>query len=121
MDRWSRDNEILALWLYDCFCGGGNIQKDKQRYIKAAADICRLKPGSFKMKLSNNAFLEKKNYGKNSGGFTPLEGISKQNEAVFKEFFRNKTELCHKAEIIIAAAPSDYFLQKNILKPLLTG
>jgi len=121
MDKWNRDNEILALWLYDCFCGRGNIQQDTQKYIKAAADICRLKPGSFRMKLSNIAFLERKNYGKNSNGFTPLEGISKQNEAVFKELFRNKTELRCKAGFIISAAPSGYFLQKNMLKSLLTG
>lgn len=118
MDKWDRDNEILALWLYDCFCGRGDIQENKQKYIKAAAGICRLKPGSFRMKLSNIAFLEKKNYGKISSGFTTLEGISKQNEAVFKEFFHNKTDLHCKAEIIIASAPHDYFLQKNTLKPL---
>ncbi|WP_150213309.1 hypothetical protein [Candidatus Tokpelaia sp.] len=73
------------------------------------------------MKLSNIAFLERKNYGKISSGFSPLESFSKQNEVVFKELFHNKAELRRQAEIIIAAAPSDYFLQKNILQPLLAG
>jgi len=120
-DKWTADNEVLALWLYDCFRRNADMQRDKAKYIADAAAISGLKPGSFGMKLSNIAFLEKENYGKISGGFTVLATASELNRTVFRELFEQKAELRRKAEAVIAAAPAEYFLEKNRLKQLLAG
>jgi len=95
--------DATAIIIYPHFRNG----RDKVKYIADATAISGLKLGSFGMKLSNIAFLEKENYGKISGGFTVLASASELNRTVFKEIFERKAELRCKAAAIIAAAPAE--------------